>query len=174
MLRKGEILKILKEYEKEYPTDAQLEKNLGLKIREQNYVTKEDLEEIVIWKFWGIEGRKRSNLNRVSKEDDDYIRKVSELAFKTKDDRRRVQLLIRISGVGPAVASVILSFYAPKHYGVFDFHAWQEIFAKSDGPNYTVTNVIKFFEKLREEARKYNLSARKVEKAYFIKHRGRQ
>jgi hypothetical protein len=66
---------------------------------------------------------------------------------------------------------VVLTFYDPKNYGVFDIHVWREFFGKEPKGLFSTSNYyIKLLAELRTIAKKYDLNARTVEKAYFTKN----
>ena len=68
------------------------------------------------------------------------------LLLKQTDDRTSLKALCSIKGVGPAVSSVILTFYNPNKYGVFDIHAWRELYGKEPANLFSNRqNVLKFF-----------------------------
>ena len=148
------------------------EEELRSKFQENQYITKDDLIRIIEWKFQGrLTGRQKRILKILKPVDDEYIIDISKLVFKVSDDEKRVKLLCTINGVGPAVASTILTFYDPENYGVFDIHAWRELFGKEPKSLFTdIRNVIKFFEYLREIGKKTKLPCRDVEKALFKKN----
>lgn len=150
----------------------QKEKEIGNRLRASKELTKSDLIEIIKWKFEGLEGRKKRELNLVAGINEQVLKKVSNVVFNmnTSQDRERVELLCSLDhGIGPAVASTILTFFDPKNYGVFDFHVWQEVFnEKLKG--YTVQNYIELLSKLREIANKCRIEVRTVEKAFYAKN----
>lgn len=153
-----------------------LEQELGDKLRRTKELTKDELCQIVGWKFQGsLKGRRDLTLKRISAVDDAFIRKASNESFNEQDDRLRIKKLMGrsdgIAGVGLALASVILTFYEPKNFGVYDIHAWREMFGKGPKDLFSkLENLIKFLERLREEARSMEFGARVVEKAYFKKN----
>jgi len=49
------------------------------------------------------------------------------LSFENDVDRIN---RFRFGGVGAATISVVLAFYDPKNYGVFDRHVWREVFGR--------------------------------------------
>lgn len=148
------------------------EEELRRKFQENQYITKDDLIKTIEWKFQGrLTGRQKRILKILKPVDDEYIIDISKLVFKVSDDEKRVKLLCTINGVGTAVASTILTFYDPENYGVFDIHAWRELFGKETKSLFTdIKNVIKFFECLREIGKKTKLPCRDVEKALFKKN----
>lgn len=130
--------------------------------------------ELNDWKFTGNEPRRINNLRNIRKNNDADVRKITRSAFlDMKIDRQKVDLLAdNLKGVGTAMASVILTFYNPRAYCVFDIHVWKELFSKEMPPYLYITeNYLKVLSKLRNEAKKYSLDdVRTVEKAYFKKN----
>lgn len=148
--------------------DKSAEEDLNKKFQENNFITKQDLERIVKWKFTGqIKGRQTRFLNLVSHNNQKSIEEISRCAFKIKDDETRLRLLSSLKGIGPSLSSVILTFYDPQHYGILDIHVWRGLFGKEQLNIFSNENAIKFFNKLREISSKNNLSCRDIEKAYF-------
>lgn len=148
------------------------EEELRTNFQRNKYITKEDLIRVVKWKFQGrLEGRQKRILKFLNSVDDEFIIDLSRLAFKAKDDKKRVKLFCTIDGVGTAVASTILAFYDPEKYGVFDIHVWRELFGEEPKSLFTdMKNIFRFFERLREIALKTKLPCRDVEKALFKKN----
>lgn len=152
-----------------------MEQELGDRFRRTRTVTKDDLSRIVEWKFQGrLLGRRKRILELISRVPDDFVRKVSRESFNEQGERLRASRLMGryggINGVGPAIASVILAFYDPRNYGVFDIHAWRELMGKQPEDLFTIENLMRFLTRLREEATRLDSDARKVEKAYFKKN----
>lgn len=149
----------------------QKEKEIGNRLRASKELTKSDLIEIIRWKFEGLEGRKKRELNLVAGINEHVLRKVSNVVFNmdTSQDRERMGLLCNLKhGIGPAVASTILTFFDPKNYGVTDIHVRREVFGEET--KNTVENYIKLLSKLREVANKCHLKVRTVEKAFYAKN----
>ena len=173
-LTKEQVNYWLRKYDKEedlYNTD--LEQELGDKLRRTKELTKDELSQIVGWKFQGrLQSRRNLILKRILVVEDAFIRKVSNESFNEQDDRIRIKKLVGrhggIAGVGLALASVILTFYDPRNFGVYDIHVWREMFGKEPGDLFSnLENLVKFLERLREEARTMELNTRVVEKAYL-------
>lgn len=148
------------------------EEELRGKFQKNKYITKEDLRKIIGWKFQGpLIPRGKIFLKYVKEADEEFVKDLSKLAFKTRNDETRIRLFCTIRGVGPAVASVILAFYDPENYGVFDIHAWRELFGKEPKDLFTsLKHASRYFERLREISRQLGLPARDVEKALFKKN----
>ncbi len=89
----------------------------------------------------------------------------------TAEAEFRIDVLDSLHGIGPALASVVLTFYDPKNYGVFDIHVWREFYGKEPRDLFaTGKYYVKLLNELRIIGGKYGLNARTVEKAYFTKN----
>lgn len=172
MMDKNEILKWNAKYDKEYPKWTAKEQQLGDKFRETKKLTKFDLQEIVWWKFEWLKGRRDRTLKFVEKNSDEEINACCQVFnLSPREDSFRIGLLDNLHGIGPALASVVLTFHDPKNYGVFDIHVWREFFGKEPKTLFAgSSHYIKLLSELRRIANKYDLNARTVEKAYFNKN----
>lgn len=171
-LGKEEILKWSRKHNEAYPWWIRQEKELGYKFRTRKELTKDDLVEVVKWKFDTLAGRKKRILGLVARNEDKEIRRVTNLALSSpsSSDFYKVNTLCKIYGVGPSLASTILTFCNPKEYGVFDIHVWRELFGKEQGFLFTTKNYLKLLDALRKIAKKCDLDVRVVEKALFKKN----
>ncbi len=170
---KDEILRWNQKYDKENPWWNEKENELGDKFRKTKTLTKTDLRQCVEWKFNKLVGRKKRVLKFIENNDDEVIRKVGTQVFNLtpRDDIIRIRQLDALQGVGPAMASVILTFYDPKNYGVHDIHVWREFFGPEPSHIFTGTSCyLKLLAELRRIANRFNLPVRTVEKAYFLKN----
>ncbi len=164
------------EYNAALPEDVEIEERLSASVQAKGFLTKEELCQLVEWKFAG-DGLKLPRLRRtVLAAQGDEIRELSRsgLSQDTKlSELTRVRILDGLPAVGPKVASVILTFRDPARYGVFDFHAWKTLASeglvkrKHDGSNEEYVN--EYLPALRKIATKFGLSVRDVEKAYYWK-----
>lgn len=174
-LTKEEILMWNKKYDKEedlYTTG--LKEKLRKKFRKNKFVTKEDLRKIIKWKFQGpLKGRGEYKVRELEIEDKLTIQTLTKQALKTNKERDKIKLLTQIRQVGPAIASVILTFYDPQNYGVFDIHIWRELYGEEpkDLFNKNKDYYLRVLNDLRKIAKKHNLSVRIVEKALFEKNK---
>lgn len=169
---KEEILEWSRKYDSENPWWIQKEQELGTKFRATRRITREDLEQVVNWKFKGMVGRKKRILSLIDNNTDEKIRKVSDKFFRvvSSNDSNKVHTLNIILGVGPALASTILTFINPKDYGVFDIHVWRELFGKEPKGLFRTANYLKVLAELRKIAKKHKIDVRTVEKALFKKN----
>jgi hypothetical protein len=74
-----------------------------------------------------------------------------------------------LNGVSPVIASIILAFFDPKQYGVFDVQVWRALLGNEPPNLFAPQNYLKLLAALRKTASKNNLDARAVEKAFFKK-----
>jgi len=171
-MNKSEILEWTHKYDEEHPWWVKKETELGDNLREKGELSKENLIEIIKWKFKTTPRRLKKNLERANKNEDYAVRNISRsvLRLSPKYDYEKIMRLCRIKGVGSATASVILTFYDPTNYGVFDIHVWKELFGKDAEPDYNVRNCLICLSKLRQITKKYALDVRVIEKAYFKKN----
>ena len=166
----SEIIRLRDEHDKENEGEISQEKEIGNRLRTTKILTKDDLLAMIRWKF-DCDGRIRANeLRHANNVDEKLLEKVSNRVFNldVNQDVERIELLRGFKGIGVAVASVVLTFFDPKNYCVFDFHVYQELFGMR--PKYTTYEYVRLLSKLREEAGICNLSTRDVEKAYFRKN----
>lgn len=165
---KAEILFWSKKYDTDHPWWVQEEKRLGDKFRRIKTLTKDDLVQVVKWKFNKLPGRLKRVSKLVAKNDDEIIEHTCRQVFRFNSDLYRIRSLDNLHGVGPALASTILTFYDPKNYGVHDIHVWREFFGKEPSTLFIGSRCyLRLLAELRKLANRYDLEARTVEKAHF-------
>jgi hypothetical protein len=105
------------------------------------------------------------------------VRRVSRAVLATRSERRRMELLTGLRGVGVPTASAILTLVDPRRYGVLDVRAWQLLFGlgtvrrKPSGRGFTVRDWLEYLGELRRHARRLGVPARAVELTLFLVHR---
>ena len=168
---KADILRWSRKYDKDNAVWSQKEQELGAKLRKAKVMTREDLAQIVEWKFRDDERKRAKVLEAISKNNDDVIENVSRQAFCVpgEEDTYRLNSLMMLNGVSPVIASVILAFFDPARYGVFDSAVWRALLGNEPPNLFSVQNYLKLLTTLRKTAAKYNLDARIVEKGLFKK-----
>jgi hypothetical protein len=108
------------------------------------------------------------------------IRRVSRAVLATHSERRRMELLTSLRGVGVPIASAILTLVDPRRYGVLDIRAWQLLVAVRSvavnrrGQGFTIGQWETYLAALRHHARRLGVTARAVEYTLFAAHRRRQ
>jgi hypothetical protein len=105
------------------------------------------------------------------------IHAISRQVLATRSERRRMELLTGLKGVGVPMASAILTLLDPKRYGVLDIRAWQILFAMQSvsanrrGQGFTITQWQQYLAALRHHARRLRTTARTIEYTLFLVHR---
>lgn len=166
---KNELAKWLAVYDqKQSKWDRDTEHSLGLRLRKTKSLTKADLTTMVHWKFQRLPGRLKQNLARLANLPDNQVSMTFSEAMNASDEISRIRKLDTLPSVGPAMISVILTFYNPDQYGIIDIHVWRELFGPEpsglfQGPQF----LVKFLSQIRAIAKIHNLGARAVEKALF-------
>jgi hypothetical protein len=168
---KAEILRWSRKYDKDAGKWVQKEAELGAKFRRTKKLTLDALTQVVEWKFKDQENKKSKVLEAVAKNDEETVIRISSQVFNvpSAEDAFRVNSLTMLNGVSPVLASVILAFFDPKNYGVFDQHVWRALLGNEPPNLFTAQNYLRFLASLRKTAGKNNLDARTVEKALVAK-----
>jgi hypothetical protein len=105
------------------------------------------------------------------------IRSVSRAVLATRNERRRMELLTGLAGVGVPMASAILTLLDPRRYCVLDIRAWQLLFAirsvdtNRRGQGFTIAQWEDYLAALRHHARRLGVGARTIEYTLFRCHR---
>jgi len=164
-------LKWSAKYDKDLGWLAQRERELGARFRRLKVMSGADLAMVVEWKFKDDEEKKRLVLELVARNDEASIARVSSQAFNLplNDDACRMNCLMMLEGVSPVLASVILAFFDPKQYGLFDVYAWRALLGNEVPNLFSAANYLRLLLALRKTAAKHNLDVRTVEKALVEK-----
>jgi hypothetical protein len=168
---KKDFLKWSRKYDRDQGWWTQKEQELGSKFRKNKVLTRKDLSLVVEWKFREQENKKSKVLEAVAKNDDDTLTRVSSQVFNVPgaEDAFRMNSLTMLIGVSPILASVILAFFDPKQYGIFDVNVWKALLGNAPPNLFTTQSYLKLLVALRKTASKHNLDVRTVEKALFKK-----
>ena len=89
---------------------------LAKSIKQQGYLTLEQLKEICEWKT----PRSRKKVKDNSEE---YVRTITSFSLSANDERSRIESLTLLDGVRWPTASVILHFCHRDPYPILDFRA---------------------------------------------------
>jgi hypothetical protein len=168
---KRDFLKWSQKYDKDQGWSAQVERELGARFRKARVMSGADLAMVVEWKFKDDEAKRKRVLELVARNDEALVARVSSQAFNlpVDDDACRINCFMMLEGVSPVLASVILSFFDPKRYGVFDVYAWRGLLGNEVPNLFSTVNYLKLLVALRKTAAKHNLDVRTVEKALVQK-----
>lgn len=145
-----------------------VEERLHGALTDQQYITRDQLEDVVRWKLNGMPGRRGGNVDRVRTVPDEFVRRVSEAALLVDDPKIQLKTLKSIPGIGPATGTVILAFYDPENYGIGDRYILDQFFGKEGQMG--VTDYPDILEELRDR-NPGDFDLRTVEKAYYQKYR---
>lgn len=169
-LNRAWIDDLVKKYDESYKEENPLENKIFESIKEggspPSYLTKDVLMMIAEWKAARIKGY-------IEKNDDQFVRDVSQVSLSTKNERLRFEVLRLLNGVDIAMASAILFFCFPERYTVMDWRAWKslKILGEIHGDiedNYTFEGWQKYNEVCREIARRFDVSLRELDKALWM------
>lgn len=166
-------------YDEDHPWWTSEEKRIGDKIREDKEFGMETLKEIVEWKFKTVPGRIVRIKNLLKNHTDKEVKEITGtvLPLPKSEDRNKVHGLCELKGVGPALASTILTFHDPQDYCVYDIHILREVYGeepKHPFNKYTgCRHYIRLLEYIRLESSRLDLPARTIEKALFKKNMSR-
>ena len=139
-------------------------------VKKRGYITKKEFIEIGMWKS------SRPKQKYLSNSGEDVIL-ISKKVLATKFEKRRIELLTKLNGVLIPTASAILTLIDPENYGVIDIRAWQILYlygsmkVKPTGVNFNFKNWYNYLMKLRYYAKKFNVSARDIERTLFLSHK---
>ena len=150
------------------PGDAVIENRIGPGARARGYLTRAKFLRICEWKT----PRSRPLCVRNSAP---LVRKVTCAALSTRDEELKMRTLLRLSGVGPPTASVILHFCDRGRYPILDVRVlWSLGFRKP--PSFTILFWLKYTEFLRGLADRTRQDMRTVDRAlwqYSKEHQAR-
>lgn len=158
--------------EDEHPATAALIRDLA-GVRARGCFTRGEFVRMCRWKSPRAQHLWRRNAAT-------RIGAVSRAVLATRSERRRMELLTSLRGVGIPIASAILTLVDPRRYGVLDIRAWQLLFAVRSvatnrrGQGFTIIQWEEYLSALRHHARRLGVTARAVEYTLFEAHRRRQ
>ena len=164
-----EIREWAEAYDAEYD-DAlhETERRLTERIGEQRYVTQDQLRDVVRWKLDNQGGRRGGNVDRVNRVPDRFVQRVSEAALLADEPKLQVKTLASIPGIGPATATVVLTFADPASYAVGDRYVMDVFFG--DPKQMGATDYPRLLEQFRAE-NPGGFDLRTVEKAVYQRYR---
>jgi hypothetical protein len=170
-LDKADYLMWSRKYDKAYGWQAQRERELGFRFRKNKALTCKDLAGIVEWKFKSETDKLTRAQELVARNDEEKIARITSQVFclPNADDMYRLNCLTTLEGISPVLASIILAFFDPKRYGIFDLRVWKPLLGNASAGLYTPQNYIRLLEAMRKTANKHNLDVRIIDKALYKK-----
>lgn len=97
-----------------------VEENLRTELQEQEYVTQDQLAQILRWKLVNQGGRAERYVQKMRNVPDKFVQHVTTAAFAVDEPQLQIETIAAIPGVGPATASAALAFYNPEDRAVGD------------------------------------------------------
>jgi len=169
---RAEYLFWSRKYDKSFGWESQRERELGARFRKQKVLAVADLAQVVELKFKDEPEKKNRLLELVARNSDEKITRISSQVFSLPqgDDNYKVCSLTSLEGVSPVIASVILTFFDPHQYGIFDLSIWKPLLGNPPPNLYTPQNYLKLLSALRKTGAKQGLDARIIDKALFKKN----
>jgi hypothetical protein len=153
----------------EHPATAALMRDLA-GVRARGAFTRAEFRRMCRWK--SPRARLLWEANSAAR-----VTAVSRAVLATRSERRRMELLTGLRGVGVPMASAILTLIDPRRYGVLDIRAWQLLFAirsvavNRRGQGFTLAQWEQYLAALRHHARRLGVTARTIEYTLFECHR---
>jgi hypothetical protein len=169
VLDKADFLMWSRKYDKAYGWQAQRERELGARFRKNKSLTLKDLCGVVEWKFRGDEDKSNRALELAARNSEEKVARITSqvLCLPHGDDMYRLNCLTTLEGISPVLASVILAFFDPKSYGIFDHAVWKGLLGNPPSGLYTPQNYMRLLAAMRKTAAKHNLDARIIDKALY-------
>lgn len=141
--------------------------------RHRGHLTPAELARVCHWKSPRAIHHVRANSAA-------FVRRVTALALRTRDEHARMQTLLVLRGVSVPMGSALLTLLFPRRYGVIDIRVWQLLFAEGAvssnpaGRGLSVEQWCEFLAVTRDVAERLGCTPRTVERALFEIHRRRQ
>jgi len=116
-------------------------------------------------------------LHQCKRNQERTVSKALREVFRTRSERRKIELLTSLHGMGIPTASAILMLTNPRRYGVIDIRVWQLLYAigsvrkKPDGKAFSFENWYQYLVKLRYHAQELRVPVRHVERSLFEYHK---
>ena len=108
-----------------------------------------------------------------NKNEEVYIKNITQLSFKEKNDKLKIHILTALKGVNYPSASAILMFKNPDFFPVLDIRVWKQLYKNNlvsvnpRGIGFTLDQWDSYVKIIRSLSRKYNTTAREIEKKLF-------
>jgi hypothetical protein len=149
----------------QYRSEAALER-IGAEARTRGYLTPRELRVLAHWKT-------PRSAPRVVRNDREFVRETTRLAFSTRSERLRVEALTLLEGVNWPTASVILHFVYPRRYAILDYRALWSL-GIDPPPPYGFEFWERYVRFTRSKAQRLNVSMRVLDRALWQFSKERQ
>jgi len=137
--------------------------------KKRGYLVKPELVKICKWKS-------PRAIHLITSNSEMSIKKLTSEAFITRSEKRKIELLTTLKGVSLPMASSILTLLNPKRYGVMDIRVWEILYqigtttSNSRGIHFKFEEWHRYLIIIRHFAKKFNVSARDIERTLFRVH----
>lgn len=160
-LSKKSILEYAERYNDQYAKNNENEAEEEVKawLKKNRYLDKDNFIKLCLWKS-------RRPEKQYKKNNEELIKEITQLSLSTKSEEAKVKILMCLQGVSFPVASTILHFAFPDTYSIMDFRAIWSLGWKQP-KNYTFEFWEKYYKEIQNIAKKFNVSARTVDKALW-------
>ena len=168
---KADFLTWSRKYDKAFGWQAQRERELGAKFRNNKALSCKDLATVVEWKSKDAPERMARSLALVARNDEATVNRLSSqaLSIPGSEDSYRMNCITLLEGVSPILASVILTFFDPKQYCILDGHTWKALLGNPPPNMQTTQNYLVLLSAIRKTAAKQKLDVRIIDKALYKK-----
>jgi len=137
--------------------------------KKRGYLTKPDLVKVCRWK--SPRALRHIRRNRAA-----TIERITQAAFATRSEQKRLALLMSLHGVSVPMASSILTLTNPARYGVIDIRVWQLLFemravdSNRAGTGFDFKQWNRFLIVIRSFGKMYRVTPRDIERTLFNVH----
>ena len=155
----------LKKYLSLYNQEDYLFNFIGPQIRKRGFMKFDEFYKIGMWKSFRPKQKYLKNQN--------MIEEITKEAFREKDERKKVEKICSLKGVGVPTASAILTIVFPDKYAIIDIRCIEmlERLKFSIKNAMTFKNWVKYLEIIRGLAIDNNITPREVDKVLFAMHK---
>jgi len=172
-LTRRRIRSLARAYDRAYSGSSGIRAERAIKARLRRrrrrgalYLTRGELITIGEWKTPRIRAQ-------IARNTPEGVRGLTRAAFLVRDETRRLRLLLGLSGVGLAVASVVLHFAEPARYPVYDIRVRAAIRRLGIRKRFPPTPAgwTAYVRCLRSLAGRWRVSLRTLDKALWLSGR---
>ena len=127
------------------------------KVRSRGYLEKPELREAAEWKA-------STSARHVETNSEEYIKEITEFAFRASTERARIEVLTVLDGVMWPMASVILHFFHREYYPILDYRALWSVSLKVP-PQYDFAFWWDYVQFCRDVAQRNGVTMRTLDRA---------
>src|SRR5947207_6680121 len=137
--------------------------------KRRGYLLKSELVKICKWKS-------PRAIQLIISNSQNSVNKFTREAFATRSEKRKMELLTKLSGVSAPMASSILTLLNPKRYGVIDIRVWELLYtmgtmrSNAKAVNFKFSEWYQYLVIIGQFANKFNVKARDIERTLFNVH----